>query len=167
MTAIAGTCLEIPSPQPGERDRVRGTEAGNLCGVHDLRFPSPQPSPRDTGRGRTLACIAALIAAGCGSPDSGPRTAGDPKAGRAAIERYQCGVCHDIPGVTQAEGTVGPPLTAYSRRVYIAGKLPQDSALLARWIRNAPSLAPATAMPATGVTEAEALDIVAYLYRLH
>lgn len=115
---------------------------------------------------KTVLLVVALVT-GCGAPDPGPRTAGDPKAGRAAIERYQCGVCHDIPGVAQAEGTVGPPLTAYSRRVYIAGKLPQDSALLARWIRDAPSLAPATAMPATGVTEAEALDIVAYLYRLH
>lgn len=104
--------------------------------------------------------------AGCGAPDAGPRSAGDPQAGRAAIERYQCGICHEIPGVAQAAGKVGPPLTAYSKRVYIAGKLPQDGALLARWIRDAPSLAPATAMPATGVTEAEAHDIVAYLYRL-
>ena len=116
--------------------------------------------------GPAIACLVVMMTAGCGAPDAGPRSAGDPKAGRAALERHQCGVCHEIPGVSQADGRVGPPLTAYSRRVYIAGKLPQDGELLARWIRNAPALAPATAMPATGVTEAEALDIVAYLYRL-
>jgi cytochrome c2 len=117
------------------------------------------------GFSRSVACAAAILATGCGAPDAGERATGDPQAGREAIAR-QCGVCHDIPGVAQAEGKVGPPLAAYSRRVYIAGKLPQDRALLARWIRDAPSLAPATAMPATGVTEAEARDIVAYLYRL-
>ena len=116
---------------------------------------------------RVVVLAAAVTIAGCGAPDAEPRSTGDPKAGRAAIERHQCGVCHEIPGVAQAGGRVGPPLTAYSRRVYIAGKLPQDGELLARWIRDAPALAPATAMPATSVTEAEARDIVAYLYRLH
>jgi cytochrome c1 len=113
-----------------------------------------------------LAALAIAVTAGCSGSESAPRASGNVAAGRAAIERYQCGACHVIPGVADARGTVGPPLIRYGRRVYLAGKFPQDPQLLARWIRNAPSMDPATAMPATGVTEGEARDIAAYLSRL-
>jgi cytochrome c len=86
--------------------------------------------------------------------------------GRIALERFGCGACHVIPGVSGARGQVGPPLDRYGRRVYIAGKLPRDEALLARWIADAPSLAPGTAMPKIDMTEAEARAMAAYLYRL-
>ena len=112
----------------------------------------------------TLAVIAAL-AAGCGSEQI-TAVPGDPKAGRAALERYQCGACHTIPGIGGAHANVGPPLTKYGKRVYIAGKLPKEPAVLARWIQDAPSLVPQTAMPNVGVTEADARDIAAYLYQL-
>ena len=36
--------------------------------------------------------------------------------------------------------------------------------MLVRWIRDAPSLDPATAMPKLGVSEQQARDIAAYLY---
>jgi cytochrome c len=86
--------------------------------------------------------------------------------GQAALERFECGACHVIPGVSGARGQVGPPLDQYGRRVYIAGKLPRDEALLARWIADAPSLSPGTAMPKIDMTEAEARAMAAYLYRL-
>jgi cytochrome c1 len=121
---------------------------------------------RSRRRASALLIAAAALAGGCGQPANQPQAAGDAAAGRAALERHQCGACHDIPGVPQATGVVGPPLAAYSRRVYIAGKLPQQEDLLARWIRDAPSFAPQTAMPAVAVTATEARDIVAYLYRL-
>ena len=107
--------------------------------------------------------LVVVLCAGCGGPVAESLPVGDASAGRAAIERYQCGVCHVIPGIAGARGLVGPPLEAYGRRVYIAGKLPQDPALLARWIQDAPSLAPGTAMPSVGATEPEARDIAAYL----
>lgn len=109
--------------------------------------------------------LAALVLTGCGEREA-PRGPGDPAAGRIALRELQCGACHVIPGVTGARGQVGPPLDAYGRRVYIAGKLPQDAQLLARWIADAPSLAPGTAMPAIGMTAPQARDIVAYLYQL-
>lgn len=113
-----------------------------------------------------LCALTAVLAAGCGEPVTITAAPGDAKAGRTAIERYQCGACHTIPGIAGARGLVGPPLTAYRHRVYIAGKFPQEPALLARWIRDAPSLAPQTAMPNVGVTDTDARDIVAYLYQL-
>ena len=82
------------------------------------------------------------------------------------MERLQCGACHVIPKVTGARGVVGPPLDEYGRRVYIAGKLPNDEALLARWIADAPALSPGTAMPKIDMTEAEARAMAAFLHRL-
>ena len=114
----------------------------------------------------SVAAFCGLVLIACGEPDAGSAALGDAKAGRGALERYQCGVCHTIPGVAGARGRVGPPLNAYARRVYIAGKLPQDPVLLARWIQDAPALAPGTAMPNVGVSETDARDMVAYLYRL-
>lgn len=110
------------------------------------------------------AICAAVCVAGCSAPERG--TPGDPGAGRAAIERHQCGACHVIPGITDARGSVGPPLTHYGRRVYLAGKFPQEPELLERWIRDAPSVEPRTAMPRTDATRDEARDIAAYLSRL-
>ena len=33
---------------------------------------------------------------------------GDPQRGRTALAEFDCGVCHAIPGVAGAHGTVGP-----------------------------------------------------------
>ena len=86
--------------------------------------------------------------------------------GRIALEAYDCGVCHRIPGVRGATGAVGPPLARFGRRIYVAGHLPNDEATLARWIVDPPALAPGTAMPAVGVSERDARDMAAYLHRL-
>ena len=82
------------------------------------------------------------------------------------MQRLECGACHVIPGVSGARGQVGPSLEQYGRRVYIAGKFPRDEARLARWIADAPSLSPGTAMPKIDMTQAEARAISIYLYSL-
>lgn len=114
------------------------------------------------------ALLALLVAASCACSQREPQSAstGNPVAGRAAMERLQCGACHEIPGVNAARGRVGPPLKEFGRRVYIAGKFPRDPATLARWISDAPSLSPGTAMPAISMTADEARDMAAYLYTL-
>lgn len=61
---------------------------------------------------------------------------------------------------------MGQTLEAYGRSVYLAGKFPNTPDLLARWVRDAPSLAPHTAMPAIAMSEQDAHDIAAYLYSL-
>lgn len=91
----------------------------------------------------------------------------DVDRGRAAISRYGCGSCHDIPGVTGAAGLVGPPLGDIARRVYIAGVLPNEPDNMIRWIENPPAVDSKTAMPNMGVTPRDARDIAAYLYNLH
>jgi cytochrome c2 len=99
--------------------------------------------------------------------DYRPQVAGgDAQRGREALARYECGVCHVIPGIRGATGQVGPPLTAYSRHSYIAGKFPNEPKTLVRWIPDAPSMAPQTGMPAIAMSEQDARDMAAYLYGL-
>jgi cytochrome c1 len=103
----------------------------------------------------------AMLLAACEPEQIDPAT-----AGRIALEAYDCGVCHRIPGVRGAHGVVGPPLGGLGKRIYIAGKLPNTDAMLARWIVDPPALAPGTAMPAVGVSEREAHAMAAYLQTL-
>lgn len=116
------------------------------------------------------AVVFACLAVACSEPPSAPPrtvTAGDQARGLAAIEAYGCASCHVIPGVAQAvPAWVGPPLTMYGRRSYVAGVLVNNEENLARWIMDPQSVNPRTAMPELGVSELEAQDIVAYLYSL-
>jgi cytochrome c len=92
--------------------------------------------------------------------------AGDPVRGWQAIQDYGCHSCHAVPGVPGTNSYVGPPLTAWADRHYIAGKLPNEPDSLVQWIRFPQAIEPGTAMPNMGVTEGDAQDIAAYLYTL-
>jgi cytochrome c1 len=81
------------------------------------------------------------------------------------IERHGCGACHSIPGIRAANARVGPPLSRFAERTYIAGSLPNSAEHLVLWIRHPRQLSPGTAMPELGVSEADARDIAAYLYQ--
>lgn len=91
---------------------------------------------------------------------------GNAERGEDAIGRIGCGACHTIPGIREARGTVGPPLTGWARRSYIAGTLPNAPDNLIKWITEPHSVEPGTAMPHLGVTDQQARDIAAYLYTL-
>lgn len=112
-----------------------------------------------------LIVTSSMLTACIPERDYEPRViGGDPDRGRAALARYECGVCHVIPGVPDAVGKVGPALDNYSHRSYVAGKFPNDPETLVRWIVDAPSMAPQTAMPAIAMSDQEAKDMAAYLY---
>lgn len=115
-----------------------------------------------------LIVLMLAVPSGCAQDDAQrPRVAnGDPDRGRAALTEHGCGACHVIPGVRGAVGRTGPTLAGFSRFVYLAGKFPNQPDLLVRWIADAPSMAPQTAMPAIAMPEQHARDIAAYLYSL-
>jgi cytochrome c len=120
---------------------------------------------------RWMACGLLAGAAACSRDVDGASrswvlatTRGDPDAGELAIWKHGCGSCHVIPGAYRARGTVGPPLTDFARRTYIAGNLYNTAENLVAWIRDPDSVEPGTVMPTLGVSEQEARDISAYLY---
>src|SRR5205085_8348336 len=93
-------------------------------------------------------------------------TGGNPAQGRAKIEYYGCGACHTIPGVNGAKALVGPELTHFASRVYVAGVLPNSPQNVIRWIQNPKQVDGLTAMPNLNVSEEDARDIAGYLYTL-
>ncbi len=119
------------------------------------------------GGTRALGVAAALLLGGCGH--AAPAVAvpgGDPGRGRDLVEVYACGSCHVVPRVHGADSKVGPPLTGFAERAYIAGELPNNAQNLIRWLVNPRAIEPTTAMPPMGVTPAEARDLAAFLYTL-
>ena len=111
------------------------------------------------------AALALLAACDKVMPPGGAHKPGE--SDRKAVELiryYGCGTCHQIPGVPSAHGLVGPPLSKLKSRTYIGGVLTNTLENLTRWIRNPREIAPKTAMPDVGVSEADAKVIAAYLY---
>ncbi len=119
---------------------------------------------------RALLVPGALCAlAACDDPEPPPHlrvAGGDPERGVVALARYGCGGCHTVPGVPGARGTVGPPLTDFALRGYVAGVVPNWPRHLVQWIMDPPAISPQTAMPDLGVGDQDARDIAAYLYTL-
>lgn len=121
--------------------------------------------------------VASALLAGCGHSGrrhtgyDGQFTAqvagGAAERGGRLLVQHGCGACHTVPGPYRARGRVGPPLDFFAERSFIGGQLPNRPETLVRWIMDAPSLIPATAMPNLNVSERDARDIAAYLYTLH
>lgn len=110
--------------------------------------------------------LATLVA--CAEKPTDRAIAGaDPKHGLALIDSQGCGACHQIPGVKWPRGQVGGSLAGFADRALIAGRHPNQPDVLVRWLRDPPALSPDTAMPSSGLTEAQARDVAAYLYTLH
>jgi len=87
--------------------------------------------------------------------------------GRAVFARSACIGCHTIQGVSP--GVIGPNLTHVGSRTTIAsGLFPNDSAHLARWIADAPSLKPGSLMTRMQppLTDADIAALGAYLQSL-
>jgi len=115
-----------------------------------------------------LALVCVVVTACTRVPPPPPPEAGSglPDRGAPLIERYGCGSCHTVPGIDRANGLVGPPLTRFGARSYVAGELPNNAENLRRWIEDPQAVEPGTAMPDLGVGPIDAQDIAAYLLTL-
>lgn len=109
--------------------------------------------------------LTALILGACASQPENP-IGGNPDDGAAAITHYGCGSCHTIRGISGANALVGPPLTGFASRSYVAGVLPNTPENVIRWIQDPKAVDDKTAMPKLGVSAKDATDIAAYLYQI-
>ena len=118
------------------------------------------------------ALMAAAVVAGCSDARGAEAraaaqlTGGDPARGRVLMRTYGCQTCHTIPGVTGANGSVGPPLAGVASRSYIGGVMVNAPENMVRWIQDPKGVDPLTAMPNVGVTPSDARHLAAYLYTL-
>src|SRR3954468_12943264 len=89
---------------------------------------------------------------------------GNPARAPELIRRYGCAGCHTIPGIPGGDGQVGGSLKDLRQRVYVGGVVLNSPENLTQWVVSPQTFSPRTAMPATGISEAEARDVAAYLY---
>ncbi len=97
----------------------------------------------------------------------GVSAASDRERGALKIAAAGCGSCHELPGIPNASGSVGPPLDSLSRRIYLAGRLRNTPTNLASWLKDPQHYAPGSAMPNLNLSNSEVADIAAYLNTLN
>ncbi|MDQ3074316.1 MAG: c-type cytochrome [Pseudomonadota bacterium] len=117
------------------------------------------------GPGAATALALTVAVGGCKAP-SEQRYLPDPAAvarGHRAIESAGCAACHRFDGIDWPRGRIGPSLTNYDDRGWIAGSLPYTPENLAAFVRNAPAVKPGSTMPAMPVSAAQSRDIAAFL----
>jgi cytochrome c2 len=108
-----------------------------------------------------------LLAACQGDPQEPVEVeGGNPEHGRELIIAYQCGECHRIPGIDEAQGHTAPSLNVWPNRAFIVDSMRNTPENTAAFIQEPERFAPGIDMPNVGMTEQEALDITAYLYTL-
>ena len=132
----AGAGIESGAPRSGGT-QGRG-DSGAPSRASQMSPGVARPSTDDAARGR------ALIASGA----------------------YGCAACHTIPGIRAPRGIVGPHLSGFARRPFIAGQLANTPEILVAFLQNPSALVPRTGMPNVGLSFEDARFIAAYLYTM-
>jgi cytochrome c2 len=133
-----------------------------------VRLGTTDAAARRAG-GVVVLLVATAAANGCGGSamkEAEATTGGNVTRGAAAIGKYGCGACHNIPRVAGATATVGPPLDRVAVRTYLGGHLVNTADNMIRWIQQPQAIDARNAMPDLGVTDQDARDIAAFLYTL-
>lgn len=151
----------------GNRPERRRTAAGETAELGGAR--TAHSITQGAGAAGALRVLLLVILATCSRGEARTShvvTNGDPERGKVVIDAAGCGACHVVPGVRGAQGKVGPPLTDFGQRQYIAGNLVNNPENLVRWIMDPQGVEPGTAMPDLGIDEAQARDVASYLLTL-
>ena len=107
-----------------------------------------------------------LVLAICGCEDIGRDTSESGHPGAQVIMRSGCATCHTIPGIANADGRVGPPLTHFGGQRFIAGTLQNTHENLVLWLKDPQAVLPGNAMPNVGLSDEEAVAVAGYLETL-
>lgn len=150
----------MPAFQPGLSDR-------DVWATVAFMRALPQITPQEYRRaaGSAPDVVASLMEQRLRATPVGTRQ-GDPSRGRLLVEAYGCGSCHEIPGVSNARGQVGPPLDKFGLRHYIAGAVLNNPDNLTAWLYAPEAIEPGTAMPSVGASVEDARHMAAYLLTL-
>lgn len=84
--------------------------------------------------------------------------------GQIVLRQYACENCHRIDDMVGPDTHIGPPLTDWRKRKYIAGVLPNNEENLVRWIVAPHEVSPGTLMPDLRVPPAHAREMATYLF---
>lgn len=116
----------------------------------------------------TMLGVQALVLGACVDKAELPRPVvqADAAEGLKIINETGCAACHVIPGVDWPKGRSAGSLAGFAAQPMVAGRLPNQPDVLIRWLIDAPSLDPGTAMPPMPLTQDQARDVAAYLYTL-
>lgn len=150
--------------------RYQAADTGSAAPPLAHATAPPLSGPRPAGLAAALAVLTLICAAtwAYAHRQTGPGpgvTGASGSSGRAEtlMIRHGCSGCHVIPGVHSPGGAVGPPLAGIAGRAYIGGVLQNTPETMVRWIVDPRAIDPHAAMPVTGISEAEARDVTAYL----
>ena len=151
----------MPAFQPGLSDREVWATVAFMRAL-------PQVSPREYRRaaGSRIPVVEGLMAERLEAAQPAAAFEGEAERGRLLVEAYGCGSCHIIPGVRNSKGHVGPPLTRFGLRHYIAGAVLNNPENLTAWLVAPEAVEPGTAMPSVGATPEDAGHMAAYLLSL-
>lgn len=106
----------------------------------------------------------APAAGGSGSPQPAVSSA---ERGVQLAAQHGCNVCHVVPGVEGAQGSLGPSLAGIGgRKTLSSGRVENTSANLAKYIQNPAAVDPQSSMPALGIPAENAQAIADYLLTL-
>ncbi|HLI16990.1 MAG TPA: cytochrome c oxidase assembly protein [Rhodanobacteraceae bacterium] len=146
-------------------DQQGGARSGRAIGERARARVRPSVVVPIRGSLRPALILVGVLAAAfaIGVPNRASAHQSEAQHGARLIQHYGCGSCHTIPGINGANGLVGPPLTHWSQRSYIAGVLPNDPSNLAFWIQHPQEVIKGVDMPDMGIKEREAAAIAAYL----
>ena len=119
--------------------------------------------------------VIAFLALACARPEAPappPKPAAPPPIGNAArgkelVGQQGCNVCHAVPGIEGAQGSLAPSLAGVATRPKISeNTVVNTPENLAKYVENPQALNPNSAMPALGIPTADAKDIAAFLLTL-
>ena len=115
---------------------------------------------------KVVATLLVVAIAGCTNGSDSTVHTSEIARGRSLVVSYGCGSCHQIDGIANAIGKVGPKLNGIGHRTLIAGKLVNTPENMRNWLMDPPSITPGTAMPDLHLDSSNASAIAAYLSTL-
>jgi cytochrome c oxidase subunit 2 len=186
---------KIPGTEPGSREGGAAGPPRDTLDTRDTLRASPQTPAPIPAAGQSRAPVNALSPTGAPAPGRGTYqelgqippgsaqlsalTPGQPSLEERGMQLFTtkaCVACHAIAGTT-ARGQIGPNLTRFGARRYLAaGARPNTVENLVAWIHDPKSIKPgalmpgtregAAGMPATGLSDEEVKAVAAYLHSL-